>query len=51
VSELRWAALDHRGAQVVKVLAHLGLPTEAPSAAPARAPPQLAWSDDAWPAA
>ncbi len=44
------AALTEREA-VVKVLAHLGLPTEAPSAAPARAPPQLAWSDDAWPAA
>jgi hypothetical protein len=44
------AAITER-AVVVKLLAHLGLPTEAPAATPARAPPQLEWCDDDWPVA
>ncbi len=44
------AALTEREG-VVQVLAHLGLPTEAPHAAPARGPPQLEWNADSWPVA
>jgi len=29
-----------------KILSHLGLPTEPPAVAPARAPPQLDFDDD-----
>jgi hypothetical protein len=38
-------ALIHDGLVVRKILAHLGLPTEPPPLAPARAPPgpELAW--------
>ncbi len=37
---------------VVKVLAHLGLPTAVPDLAPARAPPQtVLFADDDWPVA
>lgn len=50
-NQVRYYGLLASQARDRERLAHLGLPTEAPSAAPARAPPQLAWSDDAWPAA
>ena len=36
-----WKALISDGAVLRRILAHLGLPTTAPTLAPARSPPEL----------